>query len=351
MADVQKQFNQFDEKIKLGRFDENVTLRDKRDIIREKLEANLPGVFEKHGEVCPEFKFYDQGSYDLGTGTKPLDGDFDIDQGLYFEISTDDYPDPVVLKKRVHEALDGHTRDVSIRRSCVTVQYQKEGEPVYHVDVAVYSEGSANSDGKSRLAKGREHSSSENRVWEVSKPRALKEKIREKFGEVDRRVFRRSVRFLKRWRDENFPRDGHAAPLGIGLTVATYDELQPAYLDYFAGKPDDLTTMRRLVEAVLSRFVDVWDDEEQKYVRRIYVYLPVEPGNELFSRMSNAQSEAFEVKLKKLQTALDEASSGVDPVEACKKLRSVFGDGFPVPNKEDTGQKRTKAISSSSESG
>ncbi len=67
--------------------------------------------------------------------------------------------------------------------------------------------------------------------------------------------------------------------------------------------------------------------------------------------MSNAQSEAFETKLKKLKTALDEAADEVDPVEACTKLRKVFGDDFPVPEKEDTGQKRTKAISSSSESG
>lgn len=348
MANIQPQFDGFDKNIKLGRFEENATLRDKRDIIRKKLEANLPGVFKKYGEVCPEFSFYDQGSYDLGTGTKPLDGDFDIDQGLYFKISTSDYPDPVTLKKRVYEALEGHTRSVNIRRSCVTVQYQKENEPLYHVDVAVYSDASMNMDGKSRLAKGKEHSAAENRVWEVSRPRALKAKIREKFDKKDRKVLRRSIRFQKRWRDENFSKNGHAAPLGIGLTVLTYDELQPVYLDVFAGQPDDLATMRKLVTSILGRFTDVWDDNEGRYTRRISVYLPVEPWNDLFSQMSNIQSEAFETKLKELQTALDEAATEVDPIEACKTLQKVFGEDFPVPDKEESAKRHAPAVASSS---
>src|SRR5215217_9617722 len=120
MAKVQTQFNGFNSAIKLRRFEENETLREKRDIIKKKLEEKLPGVFEEHGEACPKFWFLDQGSYRMGTGIKPLDGDFDIDQGLYFAVSTEAYPDPVVLKQWVHEALDGHTKDVRIRRSCVT---------------------------------------------------------------------------------------------------------------------------------------------------------------------------------------------------------------------------------------
>lgn len=137
MAEVQKQFEKFNGTIRLGRFDEEKTLQEKRDIIREKLRAKLPAVFEKYGEKCPAFDFADQGSYGIGTGIKPLNGDFDIDQGMYFKVSKKDY-DPVVLKERVREALDGHTKEVRIRRPCVTVFYQRQGEPIYHVDIAVY---------------------------------------------------------------------------------------------------------------------------------------------------------------------------------------------------------------------
>src|SRR5687768_415050 len=152
MANVQRQLEEFNGKIRLGKFDENQILRDKRDAVRSRLDEKIPGVFKKYHEECPDYYYRNQGSYEMDTGVVPLDGDFDIDQGIYFAVATGKYPDPVVLKRRVHEALDGHTKDVRIRRPCVTVQYQRAGEPVYHVDMAVYSDGDRNADGKSRLA-------------------------------------------------------------------------------------------------------------------------------------------------------------------------------------------------------
>ena len=42
MADVQSYFEQFNNAIRLGKFEENETLRAKRDIIQNKLWDNLP---------------------------------------------------------------------------------------------------------------------------------------------------------------------------------------------------------------------------------------------------------------------------------------------------------------------
>ncbi len=275
MARVQKQFEAFDELIKLGRFEENQTLRDKRDIIRNKLETRLPKIFEEHKETCPKFHFRNQGSYEMGTGTKPLDGDYDIDQGLYFAISTEDYPDPVVLKQRVYEALIGHTQNVRLRQPCVTVFYQQAGESVYHVDIAVYSDESKNGDGKARLARGKEHSAKENRYWEIADPEGLSDTIFSRFTNSDRGQFRRVVRYLKRWKCENFSKDGHAAPVGIGLTIAAYDHFEPTYTDPVAYKADDLGALRILVRAIVNRFALVWDATEQKSVWRLTIKLPV----------------------------------------------------------------------------
>lgn len=63
MANVQTQFDSFHSSIRLGRFKKEKQLRDKRNIIRRRLKANLPGVFAKYGEpnLVPTFK--DQGSY------------------------------------------------------------------------------------------------------------------------------------------------------------------------------------------------------------------------------------------------------------------------------------------------
>ncbi|HEX2093387.1 MAG TPA: nucleotidyltransferase, partial [Longimicrobiaceae bacterium] len=174
---MQRHLEAFHKSIRLS-LGESRTLRQKRDAVCRRVEARLPGIFEEAGEDCPLFEFRDQGSYQMGTGVFPLDRDFDIDLGLYFEIDPDEYH-PVELKRRVHAALEGHTpgdgvRDgVRIRRPCVTVQYHRAGEPVYHVDIAVYSDGSLSRDGKPRLALGKGRSDEKFCGWEVSDPRAL----------------------------------------------------------------------------------------------------------------------------------------------------------------------------------
>lgn len=353
MTDVQPQFEEFDGKIRLGRFEENETLREKRDIIRRTLDKNLPGVFKKYNEKVPDWKWYDQGSYDLGTGIKPpVDCDFDIDQGLYFKLSTSAYPDPVVLKKRVHEALDGHTDDVRIRRSCVTVQYHLNKEPMYHVDVAVICDESANSDRKNRLAVGRESSTANEREWRVSDDDGMKSKFWARFESgPDRDQFRRVVRYFKRWKDYNFDTSGHAAPTGISLTVGCYDEMQLAFADAFTKEsPVDLNAMRSAVTRLLNRFQWVWDESLGRNVRRIKMPLPVEPWNDVLARMMGKQMEDFEAKLKTLRDALESAANDPDPVEACKTLQKVFGPDFPVPERKDTAKKHAPAVASSSSS-
>jgi hypothetical protein len=215
MAPVQKHFDAFHEVIKLKRFDENETLLEKREIILDKLRERLPGIFKAAGKVYKAPMFRNQGSYEMGTGVKPLNGDFDIDQGMYFPIATSDYPDPVQLKQFVFDALDGHTKEVRIRRSCVTVFYQRAGEHLYHVDLAIYVDGAQELDQQSRLAKGKLNSNAEYRFWEVSNPALLSETIFARFGKHEKRQFRHIIRYLKRWRDWNYQSvTGNAIPRG-----------------------------------------------------------------------------------------------------------------------------------------
>lgn len=351
MAKIQQQFDEFNQAIRLGRFKENKTLCEKRDIVRGKIDANLPGVFAEHDEPCPNFDFSNQGSYEMGTGIKPLQGDFDIDQGLYFNLGTADYTDPVILKERVYAALVGHTKDVQIRRSCVTVFYQRDGEPVYHVDIAVYVDGSAEPDGKSRVAKGKLGSAEEYRFWEVSKPQDLSEEIRRPFtSSNERRQFRRIVKYLKRWCDLKFSDGGNSVPSGISLTVAVSKTLQPTFSDAFSGTPDDLTAMSSVVSTILANFNATWDPSEQDYVDRFRVVLPVEPWGDLLERMSNSQMAVFKQKLEALGAALAFALTIDDRVEACRELRRQFGEDFPIPDPTDTAKKHAPAIVSSSSS-
>ncbi|MFV9506670.1 MAG: cyclic GMP-AMP synthase DncV-like nucleotidyltransferase [Oscillochloridaceae bacterium umkhey_bin13] len=351
MANLQTQFETFNDTIRLGRFDENATLREKRDRILKKLKQNLPGVFEKHGEPFPGYYPLDQGSYEMDTGTKPLNGDYDIDQGLYFYVSTITYPDPIVLKERVFEALDGHTNRVELRRSCVTVFYSSNGEPLYHVDLAVYSDGSMNPDGKSYHAKGKQHSLPENRYWEVSNPQQLSDTIFDKFpGAEDRKQFRRVVRYWKRWKVVNFTAGGASTPNGIGLTLLTYYHFQPRYTDVFANKHNDLRAMRELVEAVLARFQSVYDEDEKAYVERLIVNLPIEPWKDVFDRMTARQMRTLKDKMTVLKEALVYAELVADTRAACERLQTVFGKDFPVPEKQETASVHPPAITSSGNS-
>lgn len=342
MADVQKQFAEFHDKIKLGAFDENAILREKRDIVLNKLKTRLKAMFEEKNEPVPQYDSFDQGSYKMGTGVIPLDSDYDIDVGLSFKVNKDDYPDPVVVKQWVYDALYGHTKKVDIKRPCVTVTYQKDGEPVYHVDLAVYSDESCNSDGKKYLARGKLNSSVDNRSWELSDPKGLMDKVDSKYSGDDKKQFIRVIRYLKRWKDYNFSTNGNAAPIGIGLTVAAYDWFSlNKTQDYVANtsKYNDLQATRDLVKRMVDNFGT-----------RLKVYLPVEPYSELFVKMTDNQMENLKEKLDSLLEALDAAISDVDPETACETLKKVFGGDFPVPEKKDTAQKKGPAIATSSSS-
>lgn len=335
MADVQDYFDWFHSTIKLGRSEHAQTLREKRDIVREKLNRRLPAVFAAARAVCPRFEFRDQGSYSMDTGVVPVNGDFDIDQALYFYVDPEEYPNPVLLKRRVRDALAGHTpgdgtRDgVTVRRPCVTVQYHRAGEPVYHVDIAIYSHGSCSSDGVTRLAMGKEQSGPEHRYWQASDPRGLSGLVSARFRGADLQQFKRVVRYLKRWKDENFKSKGHAAPPGIALTVAAYDHLQPSYR---AGRPDDLSALGELTDALTRRFETRHNWFFGTRSAAIRIELPVEPRSNLCERMTGGQMERFLTKLECLKHATDAARRTRSEQKACVQLRAVLGDDFPSPD-------------------
>lgn len=353
MAEVQKYFEQFNEAIRLKQYEENATLREKRDVVLKKLKERMKALFEERDEPPPKYSPFDQGSYKLGTGVKPLSGDFDIDVGLRFEVARDDCPDPVETKQWVYDALDGHTKKVEMRRPCVTVFYQSGDHPLYHVDLAIYSDAEANADRKTYLAKGKQSSVPENRFWEEADPDGLEEELKARFTGDNWEQFRRCIRYLKRWKDLKFPSDGNAAPVGIGLTVAAYHwfQVRKTSVDAFAGKCkfDDHGALIDLVQTVIGNFRGRYKDGE--YIERLEVELPIVPRNDVFEKMTDKQMTDFKDKLARLLKALEAARDEADPVEACEKLHEVFGEDFRVPEKHDTGQKRGPAIIASSHSG
>ena len=328
MADLQKQFLVFHDTIKLGTYEENSILRDKRDLLVDELKGRLK---DKEEDEYPQFvKKFDQGSYALGTGIKPIkDGDYDIDVGVLLDCYIEAYEDPVDVKEMVKECLAHENRSVAVSRSCITVTYKKDGVDQYHVDLPIYAKSQDYpNDEKYFLAKGRKNLTSDNRYWQESDPIGLTKLINDLYkendnfdngGEKQRKQFRRIVRYLKRWR-----RHKNVRIHSITLTMMAYYWLTPNI-----DGNDDLQTILNLINSILSQFIN----------GRLAVILPIIPYSDLLESTDNEDmtkiKTAFETLRDNLQTALDDP----DLHEASKTLRKSFGEDFPLVEKEEQSKK------------
>lgn len=321
MPAVQKQFEEFHTNIKLDEDDEKAKLRDKRDTLLKVLKANL-------GNDVPTFENFNQGSYSMHTGVVPLDGNYDIDVGLIFDCKRDQYSDPVELKKKVRDALNSNGRTVAIRRPCVTVNYMRDGKPEYHVDLAVYVK---RDDDLLDLAKGKESSSEDFRVWEGSNPKKLTEAVCSAFKDTEHlKQYRRCIRYVKRWRDVQFRNGG--APLSIALTTAAKEWFQPRFET--SGKPADILALLDWINAMLWRFEDTYTGDG--WHKRLKVILPVVPYNDLMEGMTDGQMDTFKEKLEALRDALTAAYDEDLPEDACTLLNKQFGSDFKIAEKAQT---------------
>lgn len=318
---VQSYFENFHKIIKLDEDDEKARLREKRDTLLQNLKANLP-------TEVPSFEAFHQGSYSMHTGIVPLDGNYDIDVGLVFDCLRSAYPDPVTIKKLVRDALNTHGRTIDIRRPCVTVNYIRDGKPEYHVDLAIYA---MRNDDTLDLAKGKENSDVSRRIWEQSNPRELTRLICNACDDkVERAQYRRCIRYIKRWRDQQFSSGG--SPLSIALTVAAMHWFKPRF--EVSGKAADLLALLDLVKEMLNQFrgtssIDGWHE-------RLSVMLPVMPFNNLTECMTNTQMTTLKAKLETFRNALEDAYDETLPEEACKIMKKQFGSDFPLPDKSQT---------------
>lgn len=334
MADVQKQFKQFIKDIKLS--EEEKTLRDKREAVINALTAGLKRDFEARGETPPEFKPFNQGSYSLKTGIKPAGGgnDYDIDVGIVFAVDPAQHKDdPVKLKRWVRDALKGHTESVKIKTPCVTVAYTAG----YHVDLAVYAHPEMNINGELPLSWGKEHA--ETQEWQTNNPGELSKRIKSTFpDEAKRKQFRRVLRALKRWRDLKYKSaTSHAAPVGVGLTIAGLTMFEPQ-VDVFNGTEDDRKATEIFVRNLLARFQDdCWSVKDEAHGRRLVVKVPFAPSTDVFERINNNNMSELEKFLKELLADIQAADRAKTNREACKCMRDQFGSDFPEGKDEPDG--------------
>ncbi|WP_434387952.1 nucleotidyltransferase domain-containing protein [Melittangium boletus] len=313
---LQPLFRKFHELIQLKQYDQNAELRQKRDAILERLRNGLrPRTFE----------FFNQGSYAMGTGIKPAPGshdyDYDIDIGVVFDLdprTTDSH----AVKEWVFKAVHGHTQDVQWRNPCITVNYQQAREPKYHVDLAVMARDSS---GRLHLALCKQHAQADLRKWQLDDRQGFIEAIKGRFRDPeDDFQFRRVVRYLKRWKNEHFSREGHAAPSGLSLTVAAHQWFSPVKSHTHQGVVhDDLAATTALVNKMLQGFQSTWDSQGHS---RLVLRFPYAPQDDVLARMSHQQMFEFRGRLEKLRGGLEEARLS----QSAAPLQRAFGSQFPI---------------------
>ena len=108
-------------------------LKAGRDALRERIKTRFKDVMS---ERVPLFLI--QGSYAMDTIVNPLDGDYDIDDGVYLqniESDKDKWPAPEIVHQWIYKAVEGHTDEKpQNKKSCIRVVYSNN----YHIDLPVY---------------------------------------------------------------------------------------------------------------------------------------------------------------------------------------------------------------------
>lgn len=135
MANTQEQFAVFHGRIELHDSKE-ANLQRGRDAIRDVIRDSFR---DKKRSPVPEFCA--QGSFTMRTTVNPIDGEYDLDDGVYLQnLSHDDkskWPTPAEVHQWVVDAVDGHTEQKPIdKTSCVRVIYAGQ----YHIDLPIYAD-------------------------------------------------------------------------------------------------------------------------------------------------------------------------------------------------------------------
>lgn len=282
MADLHIEFKTFHDRIVLTSSKKEY-LRKARNAVRDKIRKHFREVLKLN---IP--KFQGQGSYAMGTTVNPLNGEFDIDDGVYLQhldtSDKSDWPTPETVHRWLVQATDGHTSEKPMdKRTCIRVRYAGQ----YHVDLPAYGKLY----GDYLLAeKG-------DKGWHRSDPLALTDWFRDQVKNYGEQL-RKMVRYLKAWANFQSGRLG-AMPSGLILTVLVSN-------NYCADERDDIAfadTIAAISNAVKFAF---------------FVYNPVDAEEELTARLTEAQKIRFQKAIADVAEAAAEAIDTDDRHEVSK---------------------------------
>ena len=306
MTNLQTQLEKFHQNIKV---DDNQTLREKREIICDKIKEYL----RIRGKNYPIPEVLNQGSYIYGVGIRPLSGDFDIDVGLIFNIKSTEHS-AKQIRELVFNTIKNHTSDVENKGPCIRIKYEKG----YHVDLVCYAKYK-NSEQIEDFQLAHRNGS-----WIPSNPKRIKEYIqtsREKFKNTKNSIgadqLQRVVRFLKRWIDLMYLKESDNKPTGLAILLYCIKVLTSSVYDS-QGRSDDLQAL-------------IYINEQVRKSNRIIAHKP-DTREDVFQKISNSDMKKLILKFQQLYNTLLDARNCNNLKTACELMREQFGDDFPGVN-------------------
>lgn len=285
-------------------FHKNIALaQSKKDALikaRNALRERIKNYFkEQLKDVAP--LFHSQGSYPMATIINPLNGEYDIDDGVYLQnINKNnryEWPSPETAHKWIYYAVEGHTNEKPVdKRTCIRVVYAGQ----YHVDLPIYGEYS-----------GQYYLAEKVAGWRISDPKIIREWFA---GQVEQKGDQliRIVKYIKAWAD--YKSDECEILSSIILTVLASD-------CYEEDERDDVSllgTMGRIYERLVASFI---------------VLNPVDAQEDLAKALKEEQKENFKIALQILLQKGSEALNEENSLASSNIWREQFGERFPKADK------------------
>lgn len=300
MSDCHDLFTDFHKKIYLSS-DKKDSLRTSRNALRTKIKKYFKETLE-----LTEPKFYGQGSYMMNTTIKPIDEEYDIDDGIYLQhlkgVDEEEWVTPSTVHTWIVKAVEGHTStEIVDKNTCVRVTYKAN----YHIDFPIY----VMNEEHPKLA----HKS---KGWIDSDPKLLTEWFNKEVAEKGSQL-KRVVRYFKAWKDNK--NGDPKLPSGMILTILAANH-------YVEDDKDDASfaaTLKEIYNSLSDAFI---------------LSRPVFPNEELIADWSETKQNNFLNKLENVIKKATQALEENDKVKASAKWIDVFGDRFPEyqpPEKED----------------
>lgn len=303
MANTQEQFEVFHDRIELHASKE-ANLQRGRDAIRDVIRDSFR---DKKRSPVPEFCA--QGSFAMRTTVNPIDGEYDLDDGVYLQnLPQDDqaeWPTPAEVHQWIIEAVDGHTEQKPIdKTSCVRVVYAGQ----YHIDLPIY----ADLNGKNM------HAETGAQGWHVSDPVEITKWFQNKIKQHGEQL-RRIVRYLKAWAD--FKSD--EGKIGNSLLLTTL-----AAQNFVPNERDDVS-LARTVQAIStaisnSMVIPNPADEREDLASRL--------DDKAKGRLKNAVCVLAGIALRALAEVRLSTATGL--------WQGQLGDRFPVVTDKDEEDQR-----------